>query len=306
MAAVVENSWTALDSRGFVVVKGFLPTVEVEALESTYRRAQRAEVASYVALEPDRESLLPVLHRVGDLLCEVRRATRTSADTVVDQGVFFATELTKLGWHSDYKSAYVFQNHRDHLSFWLPIIKPHAQKSGLSVVPKDALRERAEHIFHLLEGRGTARYEDGFLHYEDGAFDRRIRCPNLDEISETPALAPGDALVMRSDVLHRTQDAETARVALALRALPGSQRLTCSELLGGSPNKRRRMLSEPIAFCETLAAFCLYRRSHMTVRELLEARQRFVNKEFFPRLAFAGARVLLPPLLYANGLRRPS
>jgi hypothetical protein len=175
------------------------------------------------------------------------------------------------------------------------------------LVPKDTLRARAESIFGLLEGRGGVRYEDGHLHYEEGAFDRRIRCPvDLDEIAETPALGPGDVLIMRSDMLHRTQDARTARVSLALRALPGSQRLTTTQLLSGSPNKHRRMLREPTAFCETLAAFWMYRRSHMTVRELLEARRRLVDKEFVPRLAFAGARVILPSLIYANGLRRPS
>lgn len=307
MVMRVENSWKALDTKGFVVVREFLSTDDVAGLERAYRRAQRAEVASYVALDPDRECLLPAVQKVRALLPELRAETRSRADTVVEQGVFFATELMKLGWHSDYKSQYVFQSHRDHLSFWLPIIKPHAERSGLSVVPKDALRDRAEDIFELLEGRGTARYEAGLLHYEEGTFDRSIRCPvDLDEISETPALVPGDALIMRSDVLHRTQDAETGRVSLALRAVPGSQRLTCSELLNGSPTKHRRMLREPIAFCETLAAFLLYRRSHMTVRELLDARRRFVDKEFVPRVAFAGARMLLPPLVYAHGFRRSS
>jgi hypothetical protein len=117
MAMHVETSWTALDVRGFVVVKGFLSTDDVVALEAAYRRARRVEVAEYVAMEPDRECLLPLLHKVRGLLGQIQRATRSAADTVVDQGVFFATELTRLGWHSDYKSHYVFQGHRDHLSF---------------------------------------------------------------------------------------------------------------------------------------------------------------------------------------------
>jgi hypothetical protein len=307
MATRVEGSWAALDTRGFVVVREFLSSGELTALQAAYSRAQRAEVAAYVALQPERESLFPVLRRVRALLSEVRTAAATSADTVVEQGVFFATEMTKLGWHSDSKSYYTFQSHRDHLSFWLPIIKPSADKSGLSVVPMDALRERAEDIFRLIEGRGAVRCEDGVFHYEAGTFDRQIRCPvDLDEISEAPALAPGDVLVMRSDLLHRTQDADTARVSLALRALPGDQRLTLSQLLSGSAGKHQRMRREPSTFCETLAAFLLYRRSHMTANELLEAQQRLAAKEFVPRLAFAAARLLLPALLLGQGLGRRS
>jgi hypothetical protein len=307
MVTRVEESWAALETRGFVVVREFLSSGDLMGLEAAYRQAQRAEVAAYVALQPERESLFPVLRRVRALLQKVREAAVTSADTVVEQGVFFATEMTKLGWHSDSKSYYTFQSHRDHLSFWLPIIKPRADKSGLSVVPMDALRDRAGDIFRLVEGRGAARYEDGFLYYEAGSLDRRIRCPiDLDEISEAPALAPGDVLVMRSDLLHRTQDADTPRVSLALRALPGDQLLTLSALLSGSAGKHERMLREPSTFCETLAAFSLYRRSHMTAHELLEAQQRLARKEFVPRLAFAAARLLLPALLLGQGLRRRS
>src|SRR5260221_8331358 len=169
----------------------------------------------------------------------------------------------------------------------------------------DRLRERSESIFRLVEGRGTARYERGLFFYEEAGADRCIRCPvELDDLSETPELAVGDALVMRSDVLHRTQDTETARVSLALRALWSGHRLEKAELLSGSPRKRQRMLGEPNAFCEALAAFWLHRRSQITVGELLAARRRLARKDLVPRLAFAGARVLLPPLLHAQRFRR--
>jgi ectoine hydroxylase-related dioxygenase (phytanoyl-CoA dioxygenase family) len=298
----VESSWDALNTRGFVAVREFLSTAELGPLERAYRRSARADVAMYVAMEPAREDIAGVIEKIERLLPSIRAGTGNQTDTVIEQGTFFATDQMNLGWHADYKSYYLFQGHRHHLTFWLPVIKPLRDKSGLSVVPMDRLRERGEPVFRLIEGRGTARCENGYFHYEDGRADRHMACPvDFDEIAETPELGAGDALVMRSDLLHRTQDVRTARVSLSLRALWSGHRLTRAHLLTASPNKRKRMLGEPNAFCEVLAAFWLYRRPQMTVGELLAARRRFARKETVPRLAFAGARALLPVLLSLNG-----
>jgi ectoine hydroxylase-related dioxygenase (phytanoyl-CoA dioxygenase family) len=302
---LTDGFWAPLMTRGFVVVTEFLSKQELDVLCEAYRVARRADVARYVALEPDPAAIASVLGRAEVLLPEIRRATQSRTDTLVDQGVFFATEHMNLDWHSDYKSYYLFQDHRHHLSFWVPIIKPDRRRSGLSIVPMDRLRERAEAVFALLQGRGTTRYEDGFFHYEEDGHDRRMRSPvDLEDLEESPELAPGDALVFRSDVLHRTQDTETARVALGLRALWGDHSLRRAVLLSGSPGKRKRLLGEPNAFCECLAAFWLYGRPHMTAGEFLAARRRFADKELGPLLAFAGARLVFRPLLTAEGLRR--
>jgi ectoine hydroxylase-related dioxygenase (phytanoyl-CoA dioxygenase family) len=302
---VVDGAWSLLDTRGFVVVRGFLSTGELENLVDAFKRSRRADVASYVAMEATASDAAPVVARIRALLPSIRAASLNRADTVVGQGVFFATDRMDLSWHSDSKSFYLFQGHRHHLSFWIPIIKESSDKSGLSVVPMDRLRDRAESIFRLVEGQGSVFYEGGYLRYEDGYRDRRIACPvDIDALAEAPSLVPGDALVMRSDVLHRTQDTTTYRVSLGMRALVGGHPLARSELLRASPTKRARILGEPNAFCEALAAFWLHRRSQITVAEFLDSRPRFERKELVPRLAFAGARVVLPPLLVLSGLVR--
>lgn len=299
----VEGAWNDLTTRGFVVVRRFLSEEDVSTIERAYRRAKRADVAIYDAREPAEGDTGRAREKIAAVLPEIRRATGGHVDAVLPETVFFATDRMNLGWHTDYKSYYLFQTHEDHLTFWLPIVKPSPGESGLSIVPMDRLRERAPEVFPLVLGRGAARYERGVLHYEQGPSDRRIACPvDLDELAESPDLAPGDALVMRGDLLHRTQDVTTSRISLSARAIGSRARLTAAALLTASPEKRRRMLGEPNAFCDVLAAFCLHGRTEMTAGELLAARERLHRKEPLARLAFAGARVLLPVLLHREAL----
>lgn len=294
----VDGPLSRLGTRGFAVVRGLLGQEELERLRVAFSTARRADVAIYAAFEPGPEETRWVADRIEKLLPELRDATTLRTDRVARRGVFFATEHTNLDWHTDYKSDYLFQGHRDHVTIWMPIVKPSRDRSGLSLIPIDRLRERDERVHRILENRGAARYEGGVLRYEDRGADLSVPCSfPLEEIAESPALAEGDALLVRSDVLHRTQDTETSRVSLALRALHGGHELTASRLLSGSPGKHARMRAEPGAFCEVLGAFFMNRRTQITVSELLSAQERFARKEPLARLAFAGARALLLPLM---------
>ena len=300
-----EPRWADLSDRGFVVVHGLLTAAQVEGLRAAYASSERVDVAAYVATEPRLSDIRGIIARVEALLPSIREATGMATDLVVPQGTFFATERMNLDWHTDQKSDYLFQGHRHHLTFWMPVEKPDPARSGLSVIPIDRLREHAPEAFRALSGRGSARYANGELDYEDGDRERRVSCPgDLASFAESPRLLPGDALVVRSDLLHRTSDVETVRVALSLRALNGEHRLTVARLLSASSRKRARIRDEPNAFAEALAAFLLCRRTTITVREFLRVRARLAQKERLPRVAFAAARLALPLALAAGALRR--
>jgi hypothetical protein len=303
--ALRDPRWADLSERGFVVVRGLLTSAQVEGLRAAYARSERVDVAAYVATEPRRSDVQELVACMEALLPSIRRETGMATDVVVPQGTFFATERMNLDWHSDRKSDHLYQGHLHHLTFWTPVEKPDATRSGLSVIPMDRLREHAPDAFRALRGRGSARYASGVLEYEEGNRERRLACPvDLASFAESPHLVPGDMLVVRSDVLHRTSDVETVRVALTLRALSGEHRLTLAGLLSGTSKKHARILGEPNAFAEVLSAFFLSRRRAITVRELLDVRARLARKELLPRVAFAAARLALPLALAASDLPR--
>src|SRR5689334_10159136 len=107
-APVVDGAWSLLDTRGFVVVRGFLSTDEIEHLVAAFKRSRRADVASYVAMEAAASDAALVAAKIRGLLPDIRAASQNRADTVVGQGVFFATDRMDLAWHSDSKSFYLF------------------------------------------------------------------------------------------------------------------------------------------------------------------------------------------------------
>src|ERR1051325_11025949 len=148
--------WRDLHTKGFVVVRNFLSREELHALQSAYTNAAQSETAYFTR---------PRIAGAGDvgwlasklagLLADVRRAG-LSTDVILDEGYFFPTERTQLNWHTDHKSYYVFQDHSHVINFWLPIIKPLAHKSGLSLVPMDKLAAAAAPVHRAVLGRGAA------------------------------------------------------------------------------------------------------------------------------------------------------
>merc|ERR1719401_983513 len=72
----------------------------------------------------------------------------------------------------------------------------------------------------MLELGGAVQFEvvDGRPFVRDDYRGGSVELPfHLDEIGETPHLRAGDALVMRGDLFHKTQDMETGRVNISFR-----------------------------------------------------------------------------------------
>jgi len=59
---------------------------------------------------------------------------------------------------------------------------------------------------------------------------------------------PGDIIIARGDVLHTTQDQDTDRIALTLRAVAGQRTVNKKTFLGLSPYARRRLTAPKPAF----------------------------------------------------------
>jgi hypothetical protein len=297
--------WGDLQTRGFVVVPSLLSPAEVDAVVQAYERSRRSETL-YVSMVAKPEDVKFVAARLAVLLPAIREATDIRTDTLSEEGFFFPTEYTKLGWHTDHKSYYTVQDHYHYLNFWMPILKPRRDKSGLGLVPMDRLRERAPDVYAAVVRRGAASVQDGVLRYEtDDGRTATIPCPTatIDEIAVAPDVSPGDVIVARTDVLHRTQDAETTRVALTMRGMWSQQPLRKQTLFTGSPEKHQRMLAEPTAFRGLLACFWIEGRSPITLADCRGCFERVLRREWRASLLAVAATVLFPLVLLPHRLR---
>ena len=221
----------SLLQRGFCVVRDFMPADLVRAFDSDYGAGSQSGNQAYSLGLPGADSMA----RLRPLLERLVASLRTGAfrPNRVGGGVFFAIgNGIDFGWHQDHESFFVNQTHRHYLNVYLPVRKPDPARSNLSIVPADNFAAAAPELWAKLEGRGAATVrEEGTRRFisddwrggEIGALDFA-----LDEIAETPELAAGDALLLRGDLFHRTQDASTDRVALSVRVSGDTHTVTRS------------------------------------------------------------------------------
>jgi ectoine hydroxylase-related dioxygenase (phytanoyl-CoA dioxygenase family) len=227
---MIDIDLTDLKTRGYAVVKNFLTDLEIQQQLQDYEtqknnQSGQVKIKNYSLLKAGREHNLT--DKIKRLLDSIAQQTDISVDLVGPTGMYFDTQLANIGWHQDHESYYVWQTGYHQINFWIPLIKPCSTTSGLCVVPMDTLKT---HIGDLFEQRlldqGAKRFNPTgnvtrVIDDEYGdEFDLSI---NIEHIAVAPEMQAGDVLLVRGDVIHATQDSDTNRVALAIRAVDGNR-----------------------------------------------------------------------------------
>ncbi len=217
MSYIVEQ----LLKRGFVHVPGFLDIQETEALADDYRNGQFHRTV-YTLGHATPEAIELISDKIRSLLTQFEDVTQFKPSRF-GGGAYFATEKgINFGWHQDHESYFINQTHQHYLNIYIPVIKPELERTNLCVIPVDRFMEHAPEAWSRLEwgGAATAKTENGRTTISNdhaGGLHAELDF-ELEELGETPALAAGDALLLRGDMFHRTQDNDTERVAISIRA----------------------------------------------------------------------------------------
>ncbi|MEO7734908.1 MAG: hypothetical protein ABIY55_28395 [Kofleriaceae bacterium] len=164
-------------------------------------------------------------------------------------GITSAIRVTEgkgaLTWHLDHNIYYHTQNVVDHLICYLPVFKPSISASNVAVLPYSVLRRVDPATYERLKGtaavvvvkmkdeatlaRARKRVIDprglvlgNWVAFDNYHYGRQSFKLNLDpeEHRVVPQLEAGDLVMFRADVLHRTEDTKTERIALRLDAFP--------------------------------------------------------------------------------------
>jgi hypothetical protein len=237
-----EIEWRDLLTKGYVVIRSFLAEPARAVLEEDFRQGPPPATYPHGFKLIGRRALEKTWQELEPALREVRAATSLKVDllTFLTFSHYIVTERTERTshWHQDFDYDYQLTgDHTNYLNFYVPIRKPDVTRSNVSVIPFDALRSRSPQAAGLLEGGGGRRLiaQGGktsvYGHYgdvleedagEEPAFTLEL---DIDELAATPALASGDLLLMRGDVIHRTQDADTERMAASIRVTHSQKRI---------------------------------------------------------------------------------
>jgi len=273
MNAMANVPFKDLETRGFVLIPSFLPADEVESFRQDHANQPAGGNENYSVRNASAAANVRLAARVSEALLQVSAQTNLRVD-VPHGGAYFATGVRtgiNFPWHQDHESFFILQNHYDYLNFYIPIVKPRADKSNLSIVPFDELEKASPRSFRALVRGGATRFVQmlgmRLVILDDSGRIHRLGV-DLDRIAQTPKLSAGDCLLLRGDVIHRTQDTETERVAISFRASSTQARISRARLAAGSLEKVRMMANNSRSYERIFAAFDAAGKGELTMNEL--------------------------------------
>lgn len=262
--------WSALETRGFVVNRGFLSPDERAALLRDYEASTLDTNRNYKLKTVGLKAFALMRRKLDAIATAVRAATKIDVDSF--QGAtYFATELTNLDWHQEFEPYYLCEDLYNYLNFYLPFEKEDPARSNLKVVPFDTLREHNRAAHELLLRNGASRFELAgkrtIVHRStDGS--RHVLDVDLEAIAECPPLEAGDLLVVRGDVVHRTQDSSTRRIAASFRMARAASVVHHARLAECGPYKLQVMMRNRRMFECAFQHFAELGRDESTVDQL--------------------------------------
>ena len=150
-----------------------------------------------------------------------------------------------LNWHLDHFSYYLYHDHINFLICYIPIFKPSKSLTNLAIVPQSAVEQHDPYLFSRIAGRGAMRFRcaeadtlewfrmrfpDEEIHvgdwfaiddYDDSSMGFKLKI-DLEAQKVVPELDQFDLLIMRADVIHRTNDTDSNRISVRCDAIPSA------------------------------------------------------------------------------------
>lgn len=280
-----------LEDKGYLVIPDFLSAFEIYGFRENFAEQPSQSYEKYIVKNPHNKFLHGYLDKFRAVTDLVVTQTAIHADVLVG-GVYFMTHGEQVfGWHQDRDSYYFCQNHYDYLNFYIPLIKPDKNRSNLSLIPFDRLQARSPEFCKRILGKGASLFEvygrKTVLVDENQGWTGYVLDYSLDELAETPALGAGDLLLLRGDVIHRTQDADTLRVALSVRFAKSCQEISRANLVKGGTKKFEMMVHEHIRYQKILGYMGMLGTNSVQIREIThKSSQAFEGKRMMSRFEF--------------------
>jgi hypothetical protein len=246
-----------LETLGFLVVPEFLDSLERTAIFETHvdlikqYNTTGSTNKNYAVLRgqvPD-----SVYTKANSLLKLINQYTDLKTNTVLGKKAdYLDNSIVKFGWHQDHENYYRWQNSYNDLNFWIAVCKKIGTESGLDVVPQTAFANQAESVYrnHIL-GKGAKFFKpDGAVTImDDTETGEKICLPfNINDIKESPTTFSGDLLLMRGDLIHRSQEPQSHRVAVSFRAINRYQTVSKEKFYSGSEEKHRMIQNNILTY----------------------------------------------------------
>jgi|GEM_PF-2548395 len=274
-----------IKDKGYIHLPSFLNAEVVRELQESYEGIIYSDNKNYKLKQILDLSVFPddVLKCISDL----REKCFPGSDHFLHGAFFFTVnaaneqESINFPFHQDHESFYIFQNHEDYLNFYIVLKKQDADNSNLTVVPFDRLKDKNSDFYQIVKGAGCTRFENEVLTDESNGSSFHYGFP-LEEISETPKLNEGDLLLLRGDLIHRTQNIDSDRVAISFRSMRSDSLVNYRTFTSASLDKLKVMNRNFVVYAAIDYIFKSKKKDYLTAKELfvelLDLKNRYGDK----------------------------
>ncbi len=212
--------WKDLETKGYLILKGVLDEKDLEPLCKEAETAVLASKSYRPCLIGDQNIERLKNKFVLNLFSELKQKTKLQADHLQAGYYMGKKNGAHFNWHTDYADFYICQDFYNYINVYIPIIKPIYEKTNLMLLPFDIFDQYAPDLVRHFKGRGASQIieANGISTFFDSNDGSSFTLDYLvSEFSITPFLSAGDVLLVRADVFHKSQDADTFRIAASLR-----------------------------------------------------------------------------------------
>lgn len=258
-----------LETKGYCVIKNFLNEEDIKYILNDFNSTKVSSNKNYKIKRPSLDCVQLVYAKVSKLAKEISSATDMNINMITDEYAFVDNQSINFKWHQEHEPFFTFQQLSNYAIFYMPVVKPQSNISGIDIIPFDELDRTVPEYVNLLKSNGARGFigsGNNTIVREDSV-DSSFEIPvNFEDIKNTPNIMPGDLVILRGNVIHRTQDSNTARVAFTIKFTDGNHPITKSELLSGGQTKQRMINNNKSLYDRILLS--LGNKDHITAREV--------------------------------------
>jgi len=219
--------------KGFCVVENLVDNSLLELLNNDFNLIKNFPVSKHYPVLPVGKKLpvTDLLNKVIDPLSESIKNNTGISTNVHPTPVYFSIKHgVNFDWHQDHESFYQTGDHSNYLNIYIPIYKTDPALSNVCVINFEKLLD-LDPSLAFLKGYGATRFsckDNKTIIKDDNTDKETVLNFNINQIADCPNLKVGDALIMRGDCIHRTQDTLTDRVSISIR------RMDCNTIINKS------------------------------------------------------------------------
>lgn len=254
-----------LETLGYTVIPNFLNSEELAQMISLYEKSRNPTAPNPELLvygnEPHK-----LEEKINNLLLQINSSTNIKSDRC-GKGTLFLDVNINYKWHQDHESYYFYQSAYDVLIIWIPLIKPNSKISGLSVIPYDRLEKT--NSLSLFKNKGAQRivkFNDVYKLTNDDNGEVHDIDFAPDDLSIDIECSPGDAVILRGDTLHKTQDQIDKRLAVSIRCFQSTGLLT-KKKFDITCEYKQQLIAKSLFFKTMAEKF--QERSEFTIEDIL-------------------------------------